>query len=239
MDKVKTFIYDNDIRIKKVFLEKSLSDIFSVQNFSENSKELFIKSAMFSVALSDDIKDDEGMIYVSTKDPKSHSAVTALCETDGRLRGCEDEFIPSSFEETVITVGRRLEVRGEYQSSVLGDDFEKAVEEFFSSSRQTKAKTYYCDEFFIMAEFFPGHDVNFQDDLKKPSDGEIFEKIDKAIDLAKEEKDLKFLSEKEISFGCTCNEEKIKEALTGEEGLSFPLDVRCHFCGKTYVIDNI
>ena len=50
---------------------------------------------------------------------------------------------------------------------------------------------------------------------------------------------LKKVSETEIVFGCTCTKRKIKKALEATENLTFPIEVRCRFCGKTYTIEEM
>lgn len=250
MDSVKTYIYDTDIRLKTVFLSESLTDIFKAQNIEKDKTELFSKAALLSAAFASEQKDDEGSVYVSIKDPYTQTALTALCETDGRLRGCIDRYEESQFSEIILTIGQKLTVRGDYQSSVMGKNLEAAAAEYFIASRQTKAKTEFlslkdgCG--FIFAEYFPGHDVNFKDENKAPNAEYIKNKLAKSISEAihtfqsgETVKELKLVSETKIIFGCTCNKRKIKRALTASENITLPIEVKCNFCGKTYIIDNL
>ena len=108
MDAVETFIYDSDIRIKAVRLSESLENLFAAQSVSEKDRLLFSKAALLSAAFASEEKDDDGSVFVSVKDPETRTAFTALCETDGRLRGTPDEYKGNGFDEKVLTVGRRL-----------------------------------------------------------------------------------------------------------------------------------
>ena len=247
MDAVETFIYDSDIRIKAVRLSESLENLFAAQSVSEKDRILFSKAALLSAAFASEEKDDDGSVFVSVKDPATRTAFTALCETDGRLRGTPDEYKESGFDETVLTVGRRLVSRGDYQSAVMGKTFEDAAKEYFSSSRQTKAKTAFPDgKTFVFAEYFPGHDVNYLAGAKKATPEYIESKLSDGmtaiLSLLKDGKPnekLKKVSETEIVFGCTCTKRKIKKALEATENLTFPIEVRCRFCGKTYTIEEM
>ncbi len=247
MDAVETFIYDSDIRIKAVRLSESLENLFEAQNISEKDKVLFSKAALLSAAFASEEKDDDGSVFVSVKDPETRTAFTALCETDGRLRGTPDEYKENGFDETVLTVGRRLVSRGDYQSAVMGRNFEDAAREYFSSSRQTKAETAFPDgKTFVFAEYFPGHDVNYLAGAKKATPEYIESKLSDGmtaiLSLLKDGKPnekLKKVSETEIVFGCTCTKRKIKKALEATENLTFPIEVRCRFCGKTYTIEEM
>lgn len=247
MDAVETFIYDSDIRIKAVRLSESLENLFAAQSVSEKDRILFSKAALLSAAFASEEKDDDGSVFVSVKDPETRTAFTTLCETDGRLRGTPDEYKESGFDETVLTVGRRLVSRGDYQSAVMGKNFEDAAKEYFSSSRQTKAKTAFPDgKTFVFAEYFPGHDVNYLAGAKKATPEYIESKISDGmtaiLSLLKDGKPnekLKKVSETEIVFGCTCTKRKIKKALEATENLTFPIEVRCRFCGKTYTIEEM
>lgn len=251
MDFVKTYIYDTDIRLKAAVLDNSLKNIKNAQNIPEEKMPLFSKAALLASAFSSEQKDDNGEIFVTVKDPESKTALTVICETDGRLRGSADSFEDSVFPETILTVGQRLITRGDYQSSVMGNNIEMAAEEYFTASRQTQAKTRFftLDEAygFIFAEYFPGHDVNFKDENKKPSEACIKEKLERSLaetlSFIGEKKSppdfLKEVSESKIVFGCTCNKRKIKNALADASDITLPVEVKCRFCGKTYVIDNI
>ncbi len=247
MDAVETFIYDSDIRIKAVRLSESLENLFAAQSVSATDRILFSKAALLSAAFASEEKDDDGSVFVSVKDPETRTAFTALCETDGRLRGTPDEYKESGFDETVLTVGRRLVSRGDYQSAVMGKTFEDAAKEYFSSSRQTKAKTAFPDgKTFVFAEYFPGHDVNYLAGEKKATPEYIESKLSDGtaaiLSLLKDGKPnekLKKVSETEIVFGCTCTKRKIKKALEATENLTFPIEVRCRFCGKTYTIEEM
>lgn len=250
MDNITTLIYDTDIRIKAVSLKKSLTDLFSAQGIPETKRELFTKAALIAAAFSSEEKDDDGAVYVSVKDPATKTALTAVCETDGRLRGCMDEYRESSFKETVLTVGRKLAIRGDYQSSVMGENLEEASREYFKASRQTKAKIAFfetdCDKHFVFAEYFPGHDVNFKDENVGANAEYIEKKLCEGLDAAAAFTDgkiasdkLKKVAETPVIFGCTCNKRRIKKALVQTEGLTLPVEVKCRFCGKTYIIDNL
>lgn len=246
MDTVETYVYDTDIRIKAVSLSKSLDDVFSAQNIPESARPLFSKAATLAAVFASEEKDDDGSIFVSVKDPKTKTALTVLCETDGRLRGNTDVYSESSFNDTVLTVGRRLVVRGDYQSAVMGKTVEDATREYFLSSRQTKAKTaFFGDTGFFFAEYFPGHDVNYRAGAKK-ADAEYIEKklcaataeAEKIFSKEPTDEKLKKLSETPVVFGCTCTKRKIKNALANSENISFPAEVKCRFCGKTYIIEE-
>lgn len=247
MDAVETFIYDSDIRIKAVGLSESLEDLFEAQNISERDRLLFSKAALLAAAFASEEKDDDGSVFVSVKDPETRTAFTALCETDGRLRGTPDEYKENGFDETVLTVGRRLVSRGDYQSAVMGRNFEDAAREYFSSSRQTKAETAFPDgKTFVFAEYFPGHDVNYLTGAKKATPEYIESKLSDGmtailsyLEDGKPSEKLKKVSETEIVFGCTCTKRKIKKALEATENLTLPVEVRCRFCGKTYTIEEM
>ena len=247
MDTVETFIYDTDVRIKSVMLSQSLEKLFEAQQISEKDRVLFSKAALLSAAFASEEKDDDGSVFVSVKDPATKTAFTALCETDGRLRGTPDEYKENGFDETVLTVGRKLVSRGDYQSAVMGENFEAAAKEYFSSSRQTKAKTAFPDgKTFVFAEYFPGHDVNYLAGAKKATPEYIEEKLTDGmaailsfIEAGKPCEKLKKVSETEIVFGCTCTKRKIKKALEATGNLTLPVEVKCRFCGKTYTIEEM
>ncbi len=250
MDIVNTFIYDNDIRIKATLLKNSLKELFKAQSMPKEKTPLFSKAALLAATFATEEKDDNGAIYVSIKDPNTKTALTAVCETDGRLRGCVDVYKDSSFSETILTVGRKLAIRGDYQSSVIGKDIEVAAEEYFKSSRQTKAKikffTFEDSDGFIFSEYFPGHNVNFQDENKKPTPEYLSKKLETALETAIEATIknrsidiLKKVSTTKIIFGCTCSKRRIKQALSQTHDLTFPVEIKCRFCGKNYIIDSL
>lgn len=246
MDKVETYIYDTDVRIKAVRLSKSLEDVFEAQNIEPTARPIFAKAALLAAAFASEEKDDEGSVFVSVKVPETKTSLTVLCETDGRLRGSTDAYTSDNFGETVLTVGRRLVVRGDYQSAVIGKTFEEATKEYFLSSRQTKAKTAFPkseDSAFFFAEYFPGHDVNYRAGAKKADAEYIEKKLTEAMGAAANlfsgnPLELKKVSETAVKFGCTCTKRKIKHAIADTENLTFPIEVKCRFCGKTYIIEE-
>lgn len=260
-DIVKSYIYDNDIKLKIAFINKSIEEISKAQNFSEEEKSLFASSALFAAIYATEQKDDKGSVYASFKYPKQRLSLTAVCETDGRLRGYSEEYSSStvSENEVLLVAGIRLAVRGEYQSAVVADNPEDLVSIYYKNSNQTKAKVRFIEKdgikALIVAEYLPGHYVNYKTDDKKPNTEMIDKKLKSTMNIAYEiamaeielykissvnHEKIKQLADIEISFGCTCSKRKIKEAIIScQEDIELPFEATCKLCGKVYTINEI
>jgi len=243
MDRCEAFIYNTNIRIRRVFLKDVIAQISAARSFDEEEKKLFAFSAMLASALATEIKDDNGSVFVSLKAPYGGTVATAFCETDGRLRGYADKKDPDPLTDgkCLLTVGRRLYVRGDYQSSVMGATPEEAAEAYFINSAQTKAtlKINYGEESQLyLCEYLPGHDVN----TSEQKQAELKDKklmLEKALEAAQEDPakiaEMSLQATTPIVHGCTCSKRKLRvvfesQGINIEEGM----EAVCRLCGKVY-----
>lgn len=255
-DSVKGYLYGQDVRIKIARLKTTVDQISERRNFSAAEQEKFIPAALFAAVYATEQKDDDGSVYISFKFPDEKKAYTAICETDGRLRGYQEDFVPNNAlnHEILFISGVRLSLRGDYQSAIAADNIHATIRDFYKNSRQTKAEFSFFSQNgangLIIAEYLPGHDVNYRSEEKLLSEETVRQKLKKAIGffsetlLSSPEKSLpeefKEVLSLEVHFGCTCSKRKIKQALasSGETDLEFPLSVSCKFCGKEYTIES-
>ena len=243
MDRCESLIYNTNIRVRRVFLSDVLEQIAAICGFTEEERRLFAFSALLASALATEIKDDDGSVFVSLKAPYGGTVATAFCETDGRLRGYADKKEPDPLTDgnCLLTVGRRLYVRGDYQSSVMGETPEKAAEAYFINSAQTKAALkieYGKDSTFYLCEYLPGHDVN----TSEQKEAELKDKkamLEKALEVslngAEQVAEMSPQSTTPITYGCTCSKRKLRaifdsQGITIEEGM----EAVCRLCGKVY-----
>ena len=113
-----------------------------MQHFDETEKKLLIPAALFAAAYASEQKDDNGSVYVSFKYPEHKRSFTAICETDGRIRGYREDYIPpeQNRENILLITGVRLSARGDYQSAVTARDVGSVLNAFFQNSSQTEAE---------------------------------------------------------------------------------------------------
>ena len=237
-DYVKNYIYQEHIRVKHVVIEDAIEEICNMQQFDKTDKMLFTPAALFAAAYASEQKNDSGSAYVSYKYPKQNRSYTAICETDGRIRGYQESYTPpdSNAENILLIAGVKLAARGDYQSAVMAQDVEAATQAFFNNSSQTEAALRFGSNELLWVEYLPGHG-NAASDAQR-------QKIRKELsDVIKDVRasEMKFLSELPISFGCTCSKRKIKQTIDTAQikNLEFPLEVTCKFCGKKYSITEI
>lgn len=258
-DLVKGSIYQTDVRVKIACLNESVQTLSEKRNFSAAETQRFFPAALFAAIYATEQKDDEGSVFISFKFPEEQKAYTAVCETDGRLRGYTEPFTPNQAlgNNILFVSGIRLALRGDYQSAVSAKDVPSAIADFYKNSRQTKADfslfSYRGHHLLILAEYLPGHDVNYRDESKKLSEEAIFQKLKEAVGqaekTAKQALDAAAITRQTtedlfllpITFGCTCSKRKIKQALltSGEQDLTFPLFANCKLCGKEYRIESL
>ncbi len=243
MDRNETYIYNRNIRVRRTFLGEVIDEISAIRNFDSTERELFTFSAMLAAALASEIKDDEGSVFVSLKAPTGGKVATAFCETDGRLRGYADlkPADPLTDGNYLLTVGIRLYVRGDYQSTVTADTPENAALAYFINSAQTKAAikiNYGKESQMYLCEYLPGHDVNTTEQVKAElkDKKQILE-----IALAEAQKEPEDVAEMvkqtqtPIVYGCTCSKRKLRaifesQGITVEEGM----EAECRLCGKVH-----
>lgn len=259
-DSVKGYIYKKDVRIKISILQTSLEQIAEKRGFSPQETKSFTPAALFAALYATEQKDDSGSVYISFKFPQEQKAYTAICETDGRLRGYSEEYIPGGAlkDEVLFISGIRLALRGDYQSAVSAINLKAAISDFYKNSRQTKADfdlfSYNKHQILAIAEYLPGHDVNYRSGEKVLSDEDIQNKLKEAVSEAKTWIQTQSDNESSplpegfeamftlpVSFGCTCTKRKIKQALlsAGETNLDFPVNISCKFCGKEYTLESL
>lgn len=256
-DSVKGYIYQKDVRLKIAALNHSLTEIKKKRGFISGDMEKFTPAALFAAIYATEQKDDDGSVYISFKFPQEKKAYTAICETDGRLRGYGEDFSPSGLlkNEILFVSGVRLALRGDYQSAVAAPDIPQALAGFYADSRQTKAELllFTAGEIQVLAiaEYLPGHDVNYRSGQKILTENEIRQKLRQAVLLCRETlqtdlaaslpPDFEEMFSLDITFGCTCSKRKIKQALltSGEEIPEFPIVANCKLCGKEYIIQSL
>lgn len=243
MDRNETFIYNKNIRVRRTFLGKVIDEISDIRKFDPTERELFTFSAMLAAALASEIKDDEGSVFVSLKAPVGGKVATAFCETDGRLRGYADmkPADPLTDGRYLLTVGIRLYVRGDYQSTVTADTPENAALAYFLNSAQTKATVkinYGQESAMYLCEYLPGHDVNTTDQVKaelKDKKGMLEKALEEAIKDPATVEEMEAQAVTHIVYGCSCTKRKLR-AIFESQGIQIGdgMEAECRLCGKIY-----
>ncbi len=243
MDRCESLIYNTNIRVRRVILNDVIEQISAIRGFNEEERKLFTFSALLATALATEIKDDDGSVFVSLKAPYGGTVATAFCETDGRLRGYVDKKDPDPLTDgsCLLTVGKRLYVRGDYQSSVMGETPEKAAEAYFINSAQTKASLkieYGKESALYLCEYLPGHDVNTTEQKAaelKDKKAMLEKAMEEAQALTEAAAEMSHQSTTNIVYGCTCSKRKLRaifdsQGIIVEEGM----EAVCRLCGKIY-----
>lgn len=245
MDIVETSLYKNCIRLRHASLERSIEDISLSRNFDNDQKYLFGIAALLASILAVEIKDDQGSLFVTLKSKSKNISVTAICETDGRLRGYSNELdeIIDDYEYMLV-IGKRLYVRGDYQSAVTGDSPESLIYEYFKNSSQTKFKSYLNIEnnkyLLIVSEFMPGHDITLSDEYYENNgiEGLIEKSIKSLLNNDIDAEDIISDNKVDIYFGCTCSKRKLHMLLQAQNIDIVPgMQIQCKQCGKIYTFE--
>lgn len=242
MDGTSVYIINEHIRLRVVTLSETLDEISGIRGFTDEERENFGFAALLAAALASDIKDDDGSILVSLRLPLTRRCFTAFCETDGRLRGYADTKDPDPLIDGsyLLTVGRRLSVRGDYTSTVSGQTAHEAAKAYYTNSNQTKADIQYqpgkISRLFV-AEYLPGHDVNTVEAKDAKLEDKIAE-LSAVLAAASENPESPggdFSHFIPLSYGCTCSKRKLRVILE-EQGVDIAegTEAECRLCGKIY-----
>ena len=242
MDGTQVYIVNEHIRLRIVTLSNVLDEIASVRKFTDDEREMFGFAALLSAALASDIKDDDGSILTSLRLPMTQRCFTAFCETDGRLRGYADTKEPDPLIDGsyLLTVGRRLAVRGDYTSTVSGSTALDAAKAYYTNSNQTKADMIYrpgtVSRLFV-AEYLPGHDVNTVESKDAKLEDKIGELSRVLADAAvnPDNPGGEFQNFIPLTYGCTCSKRKLRVILEEQNiGVTDGTEAECRLCGKVY-----
>jgi len=263
-DKLQKFIFEGcPVKGSLVHLHASWQDVFSNAGPPSEFRHLLAEAVCSAVLLTSNIK-FKGSVSLQIQSEGRVSLVLGQCTDLRKIRGIlrtreAGDRIP--LKNPILSINLEPSDGGHPYQGIVAfpeGDVAGALEEYFSRSEQLDTRIWLavgeqccCG---LMLQKLPGKRIDADSWNRVTalgstvSDEELLD-LDARILLRKLffEENIRLFDPEPVQFGCQCSKEKVGQMLRGlgeEEASSIieeegEIEVRCEYCGQTYLFDRV
>lgn len=222
-------------------LENIPDKIFFPAEFdtSENRAEA-VSVVGIAAVLASDLKEERSSVTVMLRNVSRSVSYCVTAQQDGRVCGSVGSYSGGVLKDGfILEIVQRAGSGKDYSSIVCGQSVEAVIDEYIVGSMQRKALISIYGNVAVLAEELP-----FTSCLEQGREALRILETDNTPEALKAENGFRFVSETELTYGCTCTKRSVRKALTAAVGaedldsMEDRIEVSCKLCGKKYIIEK-